>query len=89
MNLMHIYAQDGPHDEAIIIANGEALQALLRAVGAARYAANHRGQCDVLTADGEHYSVVVVLKNDDWQSPAWQSLLMPYAAEIDKAALLK
>jgi hypothetical protein len=81
MNLTHIYAQEGQHDKAVIVANDDALQALIHAIGMARYTVDHHGQCDAMTADGEHYRVVVVLKNDDWQAAAWQSLRLPYTHE--------
>ncbi len=81
MNLTHIYAQEGQHDKAVIVANDDALQALIYAIGMARYTVDHHGQCDAMTADGEHYRVVVVLKNDDWQAAAWQSLRLPYTHE--------
>lgn len=88
--LVHIYAQQHQHDDCFIVANKEGLRALKKAIDKAleiveapiqdardpaTYAA---ANAEVMTTDGEGYTVKVRLDNSEWTDKSWTTLLLPY-----------
>ena len=82
--ILHIYAQQGPHDEAYIVGNKPALLQLRRAISAALKNENGLGETSrfakcVSAADGEGYTVGVIQLNEDFGGRTWNELLCsPY-----------
>lgn len=76
---LHVYAQQAPHDEAFIVGNREALLALRRAINAAL--ASGQGKADASVADGEGFSIHVILQEGDIYSPEWLMVAVPYTGD--------
>ena len=57
----HLYAQGVPHDEAYLLSDRAALLGVRNAIGAALESPNGVGQAEVLAADGEGYTLFVLL----------------------------
>ncbi|MGI9951951.1 hypothetical protein V3F56_06250 [Moorellaceae bacterium AZ2] len=73
--LLHVYGQHHWHDEAVILGNKKALEALARAVEKA--IKSGRGEAEPYTADGEGYTVVVLRKDEPWPE-GWERVALPY-----------
>ncbi|SMB96847.1 hypothetical protein SAMN00808754_1685 [Thermanaeromonas toyohensis ToBE] len=73
--LLHVYGQRYWHDEAVILGNKEALEALARAVEKAIKSGH--GEAELYTADGEGYTIVVLRKGEPWPE-GWEHLALPY-----------
>jgi hypothetical protein len=79
MSVLHIYAQQAPHDEAFIVGNREGLLALRRAIDAALK--NGQSKESAFVSDGEGFDVHVILQEGDLQSPGWIAAAVPYTVE--------
>lgn len=78
--LLHVYAQDGPHDEVYIVGNRDGLGRLLRAIECALK--DEKGDCVAMTSDGEHFVAIVLRRDDPLVSDVWQKLVLPYTLEM-------
>lgn len=84
--LLHIHAQPAQHDEAYIVGNRAGLLALRDAInqalltGEATTPSSLDGH-EVMTADGEGYTVTVTCDNSAWNSPTWQAAFLPYTRD--------
>lgn len=84
--LLHIHAQPAQHDEAYIVGNRAGLLALRDAIdqalltGEVTTSSSPDGH-QVMTADGEGYTVTVRCDNSAWNSPIWQVALLPYTRD--------
>lgn len=81
MSILHIYAQQAPHDEAFIVGNREGLLALRRAIDAALSQKNGQSKESAFVSDGEGFDVHVILQEGNLQSPGWIAAAVPYTAE--------
>ena len=79
--VLHIYGQQQWHDDVYIIANRDGLLSLKTAIENALHSSN-RSQAELYVTDGEGYKIKVVLGDDDWLSPFWDNLALPYTEEI-------
>jgi hypothetical protein len=77
--ILHIHAQQAPHDEAFIVGNRQGLLALRRAIDAALESG--KGEALAFVSDGEGFDVQVILQEGDLQSPGWIAAAVPYTAE--------
>lgn len=86
MPLLHIYGQAYWHQELLIIANRQGLEALRAAVDRALEATLDNEHQAIVKGpepgpsarDGEHYDVVIWRDDTDWNSDSWQSRGFPY-----------
>jgi hypothetical protein len=77
---IQIYAQEQWHDEAVIIANKEALLRLKAVIEKALETGEAHGK--FWASDGEGYAVVVKVLGGIWTDITWNTLSMPYMAEF-------
>ncbi len=60
----HLYAQEGPHDEAYLLSDRRALLDIRAAIDAALSSPDGAGRAEVFAADGEGYSLFLLLARD-------------------------
>lgn len=86
--MLHIYPQTYHHTEAMVVGNRQGLLALREAIDRALEGEGEqkvaRVSQDVFVMDGEGYTAWVVRQDQDWQSPAWLDLAMPYTGDYCK-----
>ena len=78
---LHLYAQETYHQEAFIVGTRPGLEALKRAIDKALM--EGQGDEEVFVSDGEGYSVVVLLKEEE-EEAFWDKVAVPYT--VDYAA---
>ncbi|MGI9862711.1 hypothetical protein SDD30_15145 [Moorella naiadis] len=78
--VIHVYAQEIWHDDAYIAVNREGLLALKKAIETAL----EIGSCEIcaFTADGEGFSLEVLLVEGDLRKGEWVNIAMPYTDEL-------
>jgi len=74
--VLHIHAQQVSHDEAFIVGNRQGLLALRQAIDAALE--GEQGKADAFVADGEGFSVFVIMQPGDLGSLEWNAAAVPY-----------
>lgn len=77
--ILHIHAQQAPHDEAFVVGNRQGLLALRQAIDAALESG--QGETAAFAADGEGFSVFVILQPGGLGSPGWIAAAVPYSGE--------
>lgn len=84
--ISHIFAQSQWHDEAFLIGNREALTQIRDALNdlLKEEAPKAQQKVTLTTSDGEGYELFCILLDENWQSPVWQSLELPYTDEVAK-----
>ena len=78
--LVHIYGQEIWHGDAFIVANKEGLLAISQAINQAL--TKGKGVTEVMPADGEGFALKILCRNDEWLSPFWDNLAMPYTDNV-------
>jgi len=76
---LHVYPQEHPHDEVVLVGNRAALEALQRAVSDALGSGARSAGALVFAGDGEGYAVVVI--PFEGGVDGWRYLAVPYTAE--------
>lgn len=79
IGVIHIYAQEMWHNDAIIVGNRRALTKLKELIEIALDTGAAFGE--FMHQDGEHFDLHVVMDNSDWQSDSWKSRRLPYKRE--------
>lgn len=74
--IIHVYAQEREHRDALIVANLASRGSLLARIKQALEA--DQAQCEVFVADGEGYNLKVILDANDCQSKSWSERPLPY-----------
>jgi len=81
MNTLHIYAQDGPHDDAYIVGDHNSLVKLRDAInnllGANNFCPTKNVKAEMMASDGEGYDLHIILSEDENDK-----LSLPYTNEL-------
>ena len=78
--LLHLYGQEYYHDETYIVGSRESLLSLKKAIEDALETG--RGTTEFFTSDGEGFDTNIILREEQWESPFWTNLSLPYSGEI-------
>jgi hypothetical protein len=84
--MCHVHGQHGPHGEAKIVMNRDALLALIEKANLLLEPTEGPGKVievsinvpNLYAADGEGFELFLVLDDNDWQSDSWQERTIPY-----------
>lgn len=79
--VVHIFPQPYYHEEAVIIGNKKGLLDLKKAIEDALESGF--GDCILMPSDAENYRCRVIMNDEDWESPFWKRMKVPYAELID------
>lgn len=85
--LLHVYGQEGPHDDVVILGNRDGLTALRDTINRvlvgtkAQGVALSVGPREPMTSDGEGFGLVVMRDDTEWQEATWQAYALPYTNE--------
>lgn len=84
IRLLHVYGQDAPHGEVIILGNRDGLTMLRDTINRALvgdekpHTVVNSISHQPFTADGEGFLLVVHRDDTDWQGERWQRVRLPY-----------
>lgn len=80
--LLHLYGQECWHDNAYLVGNRAALEALHTALGRLLAGGKPAEEVQVEAADGEGYNLYALLWDHPANSSEWDELRRPYTAEM-------
>jgi hypothetical protein len=81
--IVHFYPQYDNHTEVFLVGNRDGLFALKKAIEkclSQKAIGNNIKNVELSCQDGEGFSCYIVHLSEDWQSPTWQQLELPYTA---------
>lgn len=78
--LIHIYPQTYNHEPIFIVSSRDGLLQLQKTINEALE--KGEGESILISADGEGYECKIIMNNENWQSPFWQRMQLPYADEL-------
>lgn len=81
MNLLHLYAQEREHGEAYIVGNRESLEYIVAAIELALNEGH--AEINLVAADGEGYTLKIIMNNAEWQNDKWLRLTNHYNDSIN------
>lgn len=80
---LHVYGPEAWHNSAYVIGNPNGLKALRDAIDEALEKGTAKREC-IVASDGEGFYIRVGCLDEDWQSPRWAKMAVPYSSDVAK-----